>query len=123
METTQKRTAPNIIADEIVANLKMIGIGLVICAIYLAGFWIYHIPDRKPVSDVEFGQSCYDDCYNPSNYWLISDEGANEMRIEQAKYDFEKQLSYSIFFLPLFLIVVRYIIMLAKWVIRNRTTS
>ena len=73
METPQKRTASNIIADEIIVNLKMIGIGLVLCAVYLAGFWIYHIPDRKPVSEIEFGQSYYDkgfryyqnsDCYN-----------------------------------------------------------
>ena len=121
METTQKRTASNIIADEIIANLKMIGMGLILCAVYLAGFWIYHIPDRKPVSEVEFGQSCYDDAYNPGNYWLVSDEAANENRIELAKNDFEGQLSYSIFFFPLFTIVGRYLIKGGKWVAKNKS--
>ena len=100
----------------------MIGIGLVLCAVYLAGFWIYHSPDRKPVSEVEFGQSCYDDAYyNPGNYWLLSDEGINELRIEQAKNDFEGQLSYSIFFLPLITIAGRYLIKGGKWVAKNKS--
>lgn len=224
METSQKRTASNIIADEIIANLKMIGIGLVLCAIYLAGFWIYHSPDRKPVSEVEFGQSCYDkglryyqnsDYYNTggnlveweyyySLLWLEKYEqmilpsilenysygkfqeyergkrdellqsldhafgkqrvelfsfesfrimtkyddqelveeaksrvkqeksrieaekeqwenGIIEFRIQQAKNDFEGQLSYSIFLFPLFTIVGRYLIKGGKWVAKNKS--
>ena len=238
MDTPQKRTTSNIIADEIIANLKMIGIGLILCAVYLAGFWIYHSPDRKPVSEVEFGQSRYDsgmnyhhgtDYYNTGDnlaeweyyysiLWLekyehlgapfilekytygdfeayrnwdgsTSDEmrkrgansymmcvtpielaqnngrkalfsfesfqimtkyddhelveeaktlvkqeksrieaekeqwenGINEFRIQQAKNDFEGQLSYSIFLFPLFTIVGRYLIKGGKWVAKNKS--
>ena len=55
------KTSSNIIADEIVSIIKMVGLAIVFAAIYIGVFLIYHHNDRKPVSEVEWGQSCYDD--------------------------------------------------------------
>ena len=49
------------------------------------------------------------------------ENGINEFRIQQAKNDFEGQLSYSIFFLPIITIAGRYLIKGSKWILRNKT--
>lgn len=48
-------------ANEIVANLKMIVLAIILSLVFMAGFWIYHLNDRKPIEDLhDFGTSCYD---------------------------------------------------------------
>jgi len=49
------------IANEIVENLKMIGIALCFFAVYMIGFMIYHSKDIKPLDENGYwGESCYD---------------------------------------------------------------
>ena len=55
------KTIANIIADELVANARMIALALFIAAIYIGIFLVYHHNDRKPVEEIKWGQSCYDD--------------------------------------------------------------
>ena len=57
----------NIVANEILANLKMIGLALLLSAIFIGIFWAYHIKDRKPLSENYFGYSCYDPSMMPVN--------------------------------------------------------
>ena len=58
--TQSPRKPSTIVADEIIANLKMIGLALLASAIFIGIFWLCHIKDRKPVSENYFGYSCYD---------------------------------------------------------------
>lgn len=50
------------IANEIVANLKMIGIALIIWIIYIIGFIFYRSKDAAPLTETNsyYGESCYD---------------------------------------------------------------
>lgn len=50
------------IADEIVANLKMIGIALIIWVVYIIGFVCYRSKDAAPLTETSsyYGESCYD---------------------------------------------------------------
>ena len=50
------------IANEIVANLKMIGIALIIWIIYIIGFTLYRSKDAAPLTESNsyYGESCYD---------------------------------------------------------------
>lgn len=60
-----KKTKDNssTIADEIVGNLKMIGLAFAFFALYMIGFMLVHLEDIKeydyPISSY-FGESCYD---------------------------------------------------------------
>lgn len=53
------------IANEIVANLKMIGIALIIWMFYIFGFAIYRSKDATPITESYsyYGESCYDPDY------------------------------------------------------------
>lgn len=50
------------IADEIIANLKMIGIALIIWVVYIVGFICYRSKDAAPLTETNsyYGESCYD---------------------------------------------------------------
>lgn len=50
------------IADEIVANLKMIGFALIIWIVYIVGFVCYRSKDAAPLTETNsyYGESCYD---------------------------------------------------------------
>lgn len=58
-ESTVKKST---VADEIVANLKMIGIALIIWVIYIIGFVCYRAKDVTPLTETNsyYGESCYD---------------------------------------------------------------
>ena len=56
------------IANEIVGNLKMIGIALVISLAYMIGFELIHLKDTKPLDENSYwGESCYDPTTMSSN--------------------------------------------------------
>lgn len=49
------------IADEIITNLKMIGIAFALFIVFIAGFYIVHWKDHRPLNDKSsWGESCYD---------------------------------------------------------------
>lgn len=54
----------NIIANEIIGNLKMIGLAASFVAVYLLGFWLIHLKDISKydyeTKNSYFGESCYD---------------------------------------------------------------
>lgn len=58
--STKTISRSSIIANEIAANTKMVGLALLLCVCFTGVFWAYHIKDRKPVSESHFGNSCYD---------------------------------------------------------------
>ena len=56
------------IVNEIVGNLKMIGIALVISLAYMIGFELIHLKDAKPLDENSYwGESCYDPTTMSSN--------------------------------------------------------
>lgn len=50
------------IADEIIANVKMISLALLLWLLYIGGFYIYHSKDIAPVTEnnPSYGQGQYD---------------------------------------------------------------
>lgn len=96
------KTIANIIADELVANARMIALALFIAAIYIGIFLVYHHTDRKPVAETEWGQSCYDntnaieETYNLDwqriyydNWVRKSTDELNKFKIKEHGYDEE----------------------------------
>ncbi len=60
------------IANEIVGNLKMVGIALCIFAFYMIGFMLIHSKDAKPLDENGYwGESCYDPLYMSSSKIFI----------------------------------------------------
>lgn len=57
---TCDKTKASSVADEIISNLKMIGLAVLLSALYIGIFWTCHIKDRKPVQENYYGYSCYD---------------------------------------------------------------
>lgn len=59
-EETQKKHS--LVANEIVANVKMVGLAILLCICFLFAFGIYHTNDIKPMNENSYlGESCYDD--------------------------------------------------------------
>ena len=58
-EPTVKKST---VADEIMSNLKMIGVALFLWIIYIVGFVFYRAKDAAPLTETNsyFGESCYD---------------------------------------------------------------
>lgn len=58
-ESTVKKSS---VANEIVANLKMIAIALLLWIVYIVGFTCYRAKDASPLTDTNsyYGESCYD---------------------------------------------------------------
>lgn len=67
-----------IVANEIVANVKMIGIAILVWIVYILCFIVYHLKDSAPITEQEpyFGQSCYDSVmvFLPNHYELSWEE-------------------------------------------------
>lgn len=59
---TDRKIKRATIANEIIANIKMIGLALILSICYIIGFIVYHTNDRAPLTDSSsyFGESCYD---------------------------------------------------------------
>ena len=74
------------IANEIVANRKMIGIALIIWMFYIFGFVIYRSKDAAPLTESYsyYGESCYDPVYKPDRW----------------EFNWEKHLVSKIYHLP-----------------------
>lgn len=59
---TNDKTKANSVADEIIANLKMVGLAILLCTLYLGVFRICHINDTKHITSFSgYGTSCYDE--------------------------------------------------------------
>lgn len=97
----------SIIANEIVANVKMIGDAVLLWVVYILGFMVYHLNDSAPITAQEpyFGQSCYDPVMVriPSGYELDWEEclydkiyKIDSNRLECIKYliSLDSQVSY-----------------------------
>lgn len=64
----------SVIANEIIANLKMIGIAIILDAIFLIGFTIYHSDDFKQMAETTKNiiTGCYDDPnFRIEEKWVI----------------------------------------------------
>jgi RNA polymerase subunit RPABC4/transcription elongation factor Spt4 len=114
------KTKQSQIANEIVANVKMLGLAVIIWIIYIIGFIVYHQSDIKPyTSNTDFGESCYDNgilfTYGSSN------ESMTQNRLISYKEDLYDNMLWSIIILPVIVILGRYSIMAYKWVITNKT--
>lgn len=60
------------IANEIVGNLKMIGLALLVALFYIIGFAAIKSKDSKPLTDEGYwGESCYDPSNYSSNYMFL----------------------------------------------------
>lgn len=72
IEIAKKTNIKNsIIADEIIANVKMLVIAFAIWIIYIVGFYAIHQEDIKPMDENSwFGESCYDPS-SLSGYWRM----------------------------------------------------
>ena len=58
---SENKARKSLLANEIVANLKMIALALLLWGAYILGFTIYHANDRKPLDGSSYwGESCYD---------------------------------------------------------------
>lgn len=52
----------NIVANEVIANLKMLGCALLFSSLYIGIFLLYHYDGRKPAPNAYYyGSSCYDE--------------------------------------------------------------
>ena len=74
---TCDKTKASSVADEIISNLKMIGLAVLLSALYIGIFWTCHIKDRKPVQENYYGYSCYDPVmmrYYETNWEKIYDD-------------------------------------------------
>lgn len=84
----------NIVADEIIANLKMVGLAILLSAIFIGIFWACHINDRKPVFENYYGYSCYDPPmmqYYETDWEKIFSEIAWERTKEEILYSEEER--------------------------------
>lgn len=62
MEVSKKgKDNSSTIANEIVGNLKMVGVALCIFLVYMMGVVLIHSKDAKPLDENSYwGESCYD---------------------------------------------------------------
>ena len=62
VEVYKKATnSSSTIANEIVGNIKMIGVAFILFSVYMLGFIIVHSKDAQPLDDIRYwGASCYD---------------------------------------------------------------
>lgn len=95
---SSSKTKASSVADEIMANLKMIGLAVLLCSLYIGVFWINHIDDRRPISDFRaYGSSCYDAPIMHRSYEL-NEEEIYKRRIahrEECIHKLEKDLEKS----------------------------
>ena len=83
------------VANEIVANIKMIGLSLLLWGCYIIGFTIYHADDKKPLDDTGYwGESCYDPSYTSGDYRLFNWEN-HYFRLICQERDYRKKMPKS----------------------------
>lgn len=67
----QHSTSAKAYANEVIGNLKMIGLAIVFFLIYIVCFIVYHQKDIKPMSDKSYwGESCYDPTSLSGKWWF-----------------------------------------------------
>lgn len=71
--TDDKQRRKTAIANEIVSILKLMGLGIGIWIVYMIGFEIFHLKDIRSISQLSYGNSCYDGILQDS-YYLTEDE-------------------------------------------------
>jgi RNA polymerase subunit RPABC4/transcription elongation factor Spt4 len=119
------KTKQSKIANEIVANVKMLGISIIIWIVYILGFIVYHHSDIKSCTSYDdWGKSCYDDdihLHYGNGDLLDNLEYITEYRLQFYKEDLLDNMLWSIIISPIIVILGRYSIMAYKWVITNKT--
>ena len=77
-------------ANEVIANLKMIGIAFILWFIYIIGFTIFHEKDIKPMDENSwYGESCYDPSTLSGN-WMMDWQRQFAIKVLMAP-DFSKR--------------------------------
>ncbi|WP_302814051.1 zinc ribbon domain-containing protein [Leyella stercorea] len=110
IEISKKTTIKeSTIANEIVANLKMVGIAVILWSVYILGFMCMHSKDTKTMNENSwYGESCYDPSSLSGN-WMMAWQNQYAIKVLMAP-DYSKQkrmsnwieaLSFSINYTPL----------------------
>lgn len=110
IEISKKTTIKeSTIANEVVANLKMVGIAVILWSVYILGFVCVHSKDTKPMNENSwYGESCYDPSSLSGN-WMMAWQNQYAIKVLMAP-DYSKQkkmpkgievLSFSINYTPL----------------------
>ena len=97
------------IANEVIANLKMVGIAVVLWSVYILGFMGVHSKDAKPMNEKSwYGESCYDPSSLSGN-WMMAWQNQYAIKVLMAP-DYSKQkrtlkgidaLSFTVNYMPL----------------------
>ena len=67
----QHSSTAKIFANEVIGNLKMIGLAIGLFLIYMVCFIVYHQKDIKPMDDFSYwGESCYDPSTLSGQWWF-----------------------------------------------------
>lgn len=78
------------IANEVVANLKMVGIAVILWSVYILGFMGVHSKDTKPMNENSwYGESCYDQSSLSGN-WMMAWQNQYAIKVLMAP-DYSKQ--------------------------------
>ena len=110
IEISKKTTIKgSTIANEIVANLKMVGIAVILWSVYILGFMCVHSKDTKAMDENSwYGESCYDPSSLSGN-WMMDWQNQYAIQVLMAP-DYSKlkrklkgleELSFSSNFTPL----------------------
>ena len=97
------------IANEVIANLKMVGIAVILWSVYILGFMGVHSKDAKPMNEKYwYGESCYDPSSLSGN-WIMAWQNQYAIKVLMAP-DYSKQkrtlkgieaLSFTVNYMPL----------------------
>lgn len=97
------------IANEVIANLKMVGIAVILWSVYILGFMGVHSKDAKPMNEKSwYGESCYDPSSLSGN-WIMAWQNQYAIKVLMAP-DYSKQkrtlkgieaLSFTVNYMPL----------------------
>ena len=110
IEISKKTTIKeSTIANEVVANLKMVGIAVILWSAYILGFMCIHSKDTKPMNEKSwYGESCYDPSSLSGN-WMMDWQNQYAIKVLMAP-DYSKQkralkgieaLSFAMNYIPL----------------------
>lgn len=110
IEISKKTTIKeSTIANEVVANLKMVGIAVILWSAYILGFMCTHSKDTKPMNEKSwYGESCYDPSSLSGN-WMMDWQNQYAIKVLMAP-DYSKQkralkgieaLSFAMNYIPL----------------------
>ena len=92
---SENKARKSLLANEIVANLKMIALAILLWIAYTIGFTIYHADDKKPLDDSGYwGESCYDPSSMNGDYRLFDWEN-HYFRLICQERDYTKKVPKS----------------------------